>query len=508
MSQKNQKIQINNVIDAIDQISATQPDQIAYDYLGTTYTYRQLVQQANTLAFQLDALNLPAKSPIIVYGGQEFEMLVAFLAAVKTGHAYIPVDDHSDKKRLLMIQDTAHSPLVIAIDHLPVDLPDTQVISLEEINLLNITDEQPHFDAVNGDDNFYIIFTSGTTGKPKGVQISHNNLLSFVNWQLSDFQWPECPNVLAQAPFSFDLSVMGLYPTLTTGGTLKALPKEVTEDFKQLFHYLPQLQLNVWISTPSLVEICLLLKDFDAEHYPTLTHFLFCGEELSHPTAEKLSQRFPAAKIFNTYGPTETCVAVTGIEITPAILAKYSRLPIGRVKADTTITIKPQADEAVGEIMISGPSVSKGYLNLPEKTTAAFDDGQPWRTYHSGDLGFFADDDLLFYRGRMDFQIKFNGYRIELEEINFYLRQSQLIEQGVVVPRYNQEHRVNQLIAFIVPTESPVASENDLTKAIKQELQDNLMPYMIPQRFVYRESLPRSANDKVDIKALILEVNS
>lgn len=137
MSQKNQKIQINNVIDAIDQISATQPDQIAYDYLGTTYTYRQLVQQANTLAFQLDALNLPAKSPIIVYGGQEFEMLVAFLAAVKTGHAYIPVDDHSDKKRLLMIQDTAHSPLVIAIDHLPVDLPDTQVISLEEINLLN-----------------------------------------------------------------------------------------------------------------------------------------------------------------------------------------------------------------------------------------------------------------------------------------------------------------------------------------------------------------------------------
>ncbi|MFD1465051.1 D-alanine--poly(phosphoribitol) ligase subunit DltA [Lapidilactobacillus mulanensis] len=499
---------IQNIIEAIDEISAKYPDRIAYDYLGTQYSYSQLVQQANTLAIHLDAQNLPVKAPIIVYGGQEFEMLVAFLAAVKTGHAYIPVDSHSDNHRLQMIQDTANSPLIIAIDQLPVELPEIQVITLAEINLLNVTDSHPQFQAVRGDDNFYIIFTSGTTGKPKGVQISHNNLLSFVNWQLSDFQWPTDPNVLAQAPFSFDLSVMGLYPTLTTGGTLKALPKEVTEDFKQLFHYLPQLQLNVWISTPSLVEICLLLKDFNETNYPTLTHFIFCGEELSHTTAEKLIARFPSSHIYNTYGPTEACVAVTGIEITPEVLAQYSRLPIGYVKEDTKISVVAEQNEQIGEILISGPSVSKGYLNLPEKTAAAFDNTQPWSTYHSGDLGFFADDQLLFYRGRMDFQIKFNGYRIELEEINFYLRQSALIEQGVVVPRYNKDHRVNQLIAIIVPEKTPVDSENDLTNAIKQELQDNIMPYMMPQRFIYRQSLPRSANDKVDIKALILEVNS
>src|SRR5699024_3422016 len=127
------------------------------------------------------------------------------------------------------------------------------------------------------------------------------------------------PSVLAQAPFSFDLSVMGLYPTLVTGGTLKALPRAITEDFKQLFATLPQLELGVWISTPSLVEMCLLLKDFNSENYPNLTHFLFCGEELSHKTAATLLARFPEAHVYNTYGPTEATVAVTGVEITPAI---------------------------------------------------------------------------------------------------------------------------------------------------------------------------------------------
>lgn len=497
---------ITNIISAIDDIATKTPEQSAYDYLGTNYSYRELVQRANALAELLITKKLPAKAPIIVYGGQQFEMLVAFLAAVKTGHAYIPVDSHSAKERLLMIQDTAHAPLIIAIETLPVAL-DIDVINLATIQQLTpvatLKDNLP----VQGNDNFYIIFTSGTTGKPKGVQISHDNLLSFVNWLVSDFHWPQQPSVLAQAPFSFDLSVMGLYPTLVTGGTLKALPRAITEDFKQLFATLPQLELGVWISTPSLVEMCLLLKDFNSENYPNLTHFLFCGEELSHKTAATLLARFPEAHVYNTYGPTEATVAVTGVEITPAILEKYERLPIGHVKHDTHIAIKPVDHTEVGEILISGPSVSKGYLNLPEKTAAAFEKQANLQAYHSGDLGFFGEDDLLFYRGRMDFQIKFNGYRIELEEINFYLRQSPLIKQGVVVPRYNADHRVVQLIAVIAPNET-TASEKELTKAIKAELTDNIMPYMMPQRFVYRDELPLSANDKVDIKALIQEVNS
>lgn len=500
---------VTSITTAIDNVYHQYPDHIAYDYLGTTYTYRDLVQQANALALKIVQQQLPVQTPIIVYGGQEFEMLVAFLAAIKSGHAYIPVDSHSAPDRLQMIQKTAAAPLIIAIEPLPLQLAHTKMMTLAEINALTPQASFPNPElAVRGADNFYIIFTSGTTGQPKGVQISHDNLVSFVNWLISDFNWPKTANILAQAPFSFDLSVMSLYPTLVIGGTLKALPRQVTEDFKQLFNTLPKLDLNIWVSTPSLVEICLLLKTFDSEHYPTLTHFIFCGEELSHQTATNLLQRFPNAHIYNTYGPTEATVAVTGIEITTAILEQYQRLPIGYVKADTKITIAASDGQNVGELLISGPSVSKGYLNLPEKTAAAFEQTTDYPTYHSGDLAFYNENQLLFYRGRMDFQIKFNGYRIELEEINFYLRQSQYVKQGAVVPRYNADHRVVQLIAIVVPNQATTLKKNDLTKAIKAELSENIMPYMMPQRFDYRDELPLSANDKVDIKALIQEVNS
>lgn len=503
---------IKNVITAFDKVSQKHPNKFAYDYLGEQHTYHELRVNADRLAAHLLSLNLPKQAPIMVYGGQTFEMVVAFLAAVKAGHAYIPVDDHSSNDRLKMIQEVAQPPLVIAVRPLPVALTDIQVIDQDD--LMAITDQEMTAPLaieqyVSDDDNFYIIFTSGTTGKPKGVQISARNLESFVNWQLADFYFPKHANVLAQAPYSFDLSVMGLYPTLVTGGTLKVLPREITDNFKALFATLPTMDLNIWISTPSLIEICLLVADFDSEHYPDLVIFLFCGEELSHKTAATLKKRFPKSRLYNTYGPTETTVAVTGVEITPAILERYDRLPIGYVKSDTQIWVDGAAAVGQqGEIVISGPSVSKGYLNLPEKTAAVFQQKGCWPSYASGDIGFFNDAGLLFYRGRMDFQIKFNGYRIELEELNFFLKQQTIVDQGAIVPRYNQAHKVTQLVALVVPAAGDPEDQQALTTAIKANLAKDIMPYMMPQRFVYRRELPLSANGKVDIKALIQEVNA
>ncbi|MFD1410531.1 D-alanine--poly(phosphoribitol) ligase subunit DltA [Lapidilactobacillus gannanensis] len=506
---------IKNIITAFDHISQKYPNNFAYDYLGEQATYSELRKKADTLAAHLLKMDLPDKAPVMVYGGQTLDMVVAFLALVKSGHAYIPVDDHSSEDRLLMIQDVAQPPLVIAVDDLPVALENIDVLDKNQLQTIyQIKQPVATTNYVGPDDNFYIIFTSGTTGKPKGVQISHRNLLSFVNWQLADFYFPKGANVLAQAPYSFDLSVMGLYPTLVTGGTLKVLPKDVTENFKALFTTLPKMDLNIWISTPSLVEICLLSPDFNCENYPNLVTFLFCGEELSHKTAANLKKRFAKAHIYNTYGPTETTVAVTGVEITPEILARYDRLPIGYVKSDTDIWIDTTdvdgatADQKQGEIIISGPSVSKGYLNLPEKTHEVFQQSGAWPSYASGDLGYFNDAGLLFYRGRKDFQIKFNGYRIELEELNFFLKQQELVDQGAIVPRYNAGHKVTQLIALVVPRQKSSVDETALTEQIKGDLALHIMPYMMPQRFVFRTELPLSANGKVDIKSLIQEVNA
>ena len=192
------------------------------------------------------------------------------------------------------------------------------------------------------------------------------------------------------------------------------------------------------------------------------------------------------------------------------------RLPIGYTKADSPTFIVDEdgnklANGQQGEIIIAGPAVSKGYLNNPEKTAEAFFEIDGLPAYHTGDLGSMSDEGLLLYGGRMDFQIKFNGYRIELEDVSQNLNKSHYIKSAVAVPRYNKDHKVQNLLAYVVLKEGVASQfdrEIDITKAIKEELKDIMMDYMMPSKFLYRDSLPLTPNGKIDIKGLMNEVNS
>ena len=509
---------ITDMIETIEHFAQTQPDFPVYNVLGQVHTYGDLKTDSDALAAKIDSWGLAPKSPVVVYGGQEYEMLATFVALTKAGHAYIPIDSHSALERVTAILEVAEPSLIIAIADFPLADTDAAILSLEEVRAAyaeKTAYEMSH--PVKGDDNYYIIFTSGTTGKPKGVQISHDNLLSFTNWMITDkeFATPSRPQMLAQPPYSFDLSVMYWAPTLALGGTLYALPSSLTQDFKQLFEAILSLPVAIWTSTPSFADMAMLSEDFNSQKMPGITHFYFDGEELTVKTAQKLRERFPEARIINAYGPTEATVALSAVAITDEMLATLKRLPIGYTKADSPTFVIDENGQKLpngqqGEIIVCGPAVSKGYLNNPEKTAEAFFEFEGLPAYHTGDVGTMTDEGLLLYGGRMDFQIKFNGYRIELEDVSQNLNKSKYIEAAVAVPRYNKDHKVQNLLAYVILKDGVAEQfdrEIDITKAIKEDLQDIMMSYMMPSKFLYRESLPLTPNGKIDIKGLISEVN-
>lgn len=510
---------INDMIETIEYFAQSQPDFPVYNVLGEVHTYHDLKVNSDSLAAKIDSLALPEKSPVVVFGGQEYDMLATFVALTKSGHAYIPIDSHSALERVTAIVEVAQPSLIIAINDFPlkdVNIPIFDLAAVQTAFAAKHPYEIVH--PVKGDDNYYIIFTSGTTGKPKGVQISHDNLLSFTNWMITDkeFATPARPQMLAQPPYSFDLSVMYWAPTLALGGTLFAVPSAITQDFKQLFETILNLPIAIWTSTPSFADMAMLSEDFNAEKMPGITHFYFDGEELTVKTAQKLRDRFPNARIINAYGPTEATVALSAVAITDDMLTNMKRLPIGYTKADSpTFVIDEDGNKLPngeqGEIIISGPAVSKGYMNNPEKTAEAFFEFEGLPAYHTGDVGTMTDEGLLLYGGRMDFQIKFNGFRIELEDVSQNLNKSQYVDSAVAVPRYNKDHKVQNLLAYVIlkdGVKEQFEREIDITKAIKEDLQDIMMSYMMPSKFLYRDSLPLTPNGKIDIKGLISEVNN
>lgn len=501
---------IKDLIKTIDLWGEKEPDRPVYNEKNKTYTYGELKRYSDQIAIYLQG-KVQREQPVVVYGALEFDMLVCFLGAAKAGNPYIPIDAHTPNERIEMILNVAKPALIFSIDEWPaIQTTATLCTTIELQSIFNTQKTSTQFNPLTGDETYYIIFTSGTTGVPKGVQISHDNLVSFVNWLIKDFDLSEGMRFLAQAPYSFDLSVMSLYPALVSGGSLTPLIKEVINDFKQLFSALPELEIDVWVSTPSFMDICLMEPTFDGEHVPQLKRMLFCGEELPKGTAQKLLERFPKTAIFNTYGPTEATVAISGVQITEELLSNYGRVPIGYVKEDTKIYImeenKEVAPEQVGEIIIAGPSVSKGYMNNPEKTKASFFAYQGQPAYHTGDAGKLVDG-MLIYEGRIDFQVKMHGYRIELEDIDHHLTEVSYVKQAMVVPKY-QNHKVQQLVAYIVAKQNEFDKEFKLTKAIKKELSASVMDYMIPQKYVYVEQLPLTSNGKIDRKGLINEVNA
>ncbi|MEH7548041.1 D-alanine--poly(phosphoribitol) ligase subunit DltA [Neobacillus vireti] len=492
------------LLQAIQNNARLQPERLVFISPTKQITYGELWRKSDQLAGFIMAHSLKEHSPILVYGHMEPEMVISFLGSVKAGHPYIPVDTSIPLERVEKIIRNSNAGLLINVSGLEFPMEESliRVVTPEAI------DKQYSIGSSNwvkDHDVFYIIYTSGSTGNPKGVQITANNLQSFVDWMMEDFPIKGGLRFLNQAPFSFDLSVMDLYPALASGGTLFGITKEMIARPKILFEELKRSETEVWTSTPSFVQMCLMDPSFNDHLLPQLSVFLFCGEILPVLVCKQLRERFPNAKIFNTYGPTEATVAVTFLEITESAIQEYQTLPVGAAKSDTQIILlnednKPVPDGEKGEIIIVGPSVSKGYLGQPELTDKAFFSYNGQQAYRTGDAGF-TKQGLLFYKGRLDYQIKLHGYRMELEEIEYHIAKSKYVKSAVVVPIY-QDDKIEYLSVLIIPAEHNFEKESQLTGAIKKELGLVLPAYMIPRKFSYHKELPITPNGKVDRKQI------
>ncbi|MBC1936616.1 D-alanine--poly(phosphoribitol) ligase subunit DltA [Listeria grandensis] len=504
-----------SINERIDEWATKTPNKSCYDYQGESLTYRELKEQSDALAVFLMQV-LTDDAPVLVYGHMSASQIVTFLACSKAGRAYVPIDVSMPADRIKQITEVANPSLILCTETLPEEAVTghNDIVTPEQLHAFiekNKGKQPATSQFVKADENYYIIFTSGSTGVPKGVQISHNNLVSFTNWILQDFGISEGERFLNQAPYSFDLSVMDLYPCLLAGGTLVPLDKTISANLKNLYEAIPDLQVNVWVSTPSFVDICLMDANFNGDMNPSITHFLFCGEVLTKETARELIARFPQATVYNTYGPTEATVAVTNVVINAENVDTYPSLPLGRIKPDTKLLIMDEDGVALpdgekGEIVLVGPSVSKGYLNEPEKTNAVFYADTLFQAYKTGDCGMIIDG-MLFFQGRLDFQIKLHGYRIELEDIENNLKEVSYIRSCIVVPKM-REGKVDSLVAFVVPFAHDFEKEYKLSAAIKKVLAESMPSYMIPRKWVYKEEFPLTMNGKIDRKMLSSEVNS
>jgi D-alanine--poly(phosphoribitol) ligase subunit 1 len=447
------------------------PQQLAISGSDEALSWLQLSDAVTDWAQRYQHYPSSAGTPVVLYGHQQAEFAVAIYSCLLHNIPYIPVDCIYPQERLKEICHLANAPYYY-------DVATRQFIATGEMG--KVLAEQ---------DLAYIMFTSGSTGKPKGVQIGRESVWHFMKWVSQDFSLPEKPVLMNHAVFSFDLSLIPLLANLAMGGHVVLNAKEdiLKED------WLDRLKMNAvsaWVSTPSFAYQKLLSPQFNSEYLPELNVFIFIGEVLNKALVKQLRRRFPQAKIINSYGPTEATVATTVVEITDEILGSDNAvLPVGVMMPDSRMEIT-----ADGELIIWGKNVMRGYLGLPQENATKLlrRESEAFRGYRTGDLGY--EEGFIYCQGRNDSQVKLNGYRIEINEIENRLLAMSGISEAVVLPLMKSCGSVLRITAFCVTDLAPEAIKTSLAKVVPH--------YMVPSQIIIKDALPLNPNGKIDRKLL------
>ncbi|ODH02992.1 thioester reductase [Nostoc sp. KVJ20] len=476
------------------------PDAIALIFNNQHLTYRDLNSRANQLAQHLQSLGVETETLVGICIERSLEMIVALLAILKAGGAYVPLDPGYPQERLaFMLSDTQVS-ILLTQKELVAKLPTHTafVICLDtDWNTISQNNKENLNTSVTADNLAYVMYTSGSTGTPKGVSVIHRGVVRLV--KETNYAHLTAEEIILQlAPISFDASTFEIWGCLLNGGQLIIYPPH-TPSLEELGQIIQQYQVTTLWLTAGLFH---LIVDEKIDALKSLRQLLAGGDVLSVPHVQKFLQTVDNCQLINGYGPTENTTFTCCHPITAPLQPDVS-IPIGRPIANTQVYIldknlQPVSIGEAGELYIGGDGLARGYLNRPDLTAEkfifhSFDSNLETRLYKTGDLARYLPDGKVEFLGRIDNQVKIRGFRIELGEIEREIAQHPDVREIVVLARQD-EAAEKQLTAYIVPHYNSGYTHNKLRGFLQQRLPN----YMVPSAFVMLESLPLTANGKVD----------
>jgi amino acid adenylation domain-containing protein len=478
---------------------------------GESLAYRDLERDTRALATALGRHGVGPGDRVAVYAPKSPASVTAILGILRSGAAYVPVDASAPAARGAYVISDCGVAAVIGDAQL---MPEMRAASESDLPSLEAWDApggRP-FEIARGpggeragdpaDPLAYILYTSGSTGRPKGVIHTHASALSFVDWCAETLGLRPGQRFSSHAPFHFDLSIFDLYVSLLHGGEIVLFGEGIAKQPAAMAAAIAERKISVWYSTPSVLRLLVEFGRLEAHDWSALELVLFAGEVFPIKHLRAIMAAWPAPRYFNLYGPTETNVC-TYFEVPAEVPAdREAPYPIGRLCENDRGMIVDESDRLVtpgeeGELLIAGGTVMQGYWNLPERTARAFhvdEEGERW--YRTGDIVREEADGILIFIGRRDRMVKRRGYRVELGEIESALyRHPDVAEAAVVAVPDADGVRID---AFVSRADGGKGSIIEMKTFCSKEIP----LYMIPDRFVFRPSLPKTSTDKIDYQAL------
>lgn len=493
---------MNSAICLLEAAWAAAPEAIALEDSSGCLSYDRLRSTARTLAAGLLQRGIGG-NPVMVFLPKSAAMVTCFYAALYAGRAYVPTDTAAPVARLQKIVNNL-SPSALITDRETADkleglaLGETPLLLLEELETAAPDDAavDAAWGAVTDEDPVYVMYTSGSTGEPKGVTIPHRGVINFALWARDTFRWDGSTVIANQAPLYFDVSVMDVYGALACAGRLILTPEILFKFPQKLPEFLQEHRVTHIYWVPTVMILIANSGVLSEVALPELKTIAFAGEVMPNAQLNVWRRALPGRVFANLYGPTETDVCTA--YVVNRDFADQAPLPIGRPIRNMHIALldaegKPVPYGETGEICAAGSGVNIGYWNNPEITAKAFvpDPERPWlrrQYYRTGDLGYYNEYGEIMFVGRKDGQIKVHGNRIELGEIENAARCIEGVQNACAL-----FHAETQEIVLYV--ESPEALPQ---RKFNRLLRKFVPPYMIPQRLVVMEALPQNANNKIN----------